>query len=128
MFGENSVLNLPFPAAVKTGTTDDFRDNWTIGYTLDLVVGVWVGNADYSPMVNTTGLTGAAPIWSQFMQFAVPLVSGDQPSGFSRPEGIKEKIICTISGTEPSDWCTLRRYEIFAFDQEPIQKKMTSGR
>ena len=67
MFGSNSVLNLPFPVAAKTGTTNDFRDNWTLGYTPDLVTGVWVGNADYTPMVNTTGVSGAAPIWSQFM-------------------------------------------------------------
>src|SRR5690606_31013853 len=61
MFGYNSILNLPFPAAAKTGTTNDFRDNWTMGYTPDLVVGVWVGNADYTPMINTTGVEGAAP-------------------------------------------------------------------
>src|SRR6266498_2437568 len=53
MFGRNSVLNLPFQVAAKTGTTNDFRDNWTLGYTPDLVTGVWVGNADYTPMVNT---------------------------------------------------------------------------
>ncbi|MCF6278605.1 MAG: transglycosylase domain-containing protein, partial [Anaerolineales bacterium] len=64
MFGPNSLLNLPFPAAAKTGTSNDFRDNWTMGYTPELAVGVWVGNADYSPMKNTTGLSGAAPIWS----------------------------------------------------------------
>jgi len=59
MFGYPSVLDLPFAAAAKTGTTNDYRDNWTLGYTPDLVVGVWVGNADYSPMVNTTGVSGA---------------------------------------------------------------------
>ncbi len=70
MFGANSVLNLGFPVAAKTGTTNDFRDNWTVGYTPDLAVGVWVGNADYTQMQNTTGLTGAAPIWSEFMKYA----------------------------------------------------------
>ena len=54
--------NLPFQAAGKTGTTNDFRDNWTLGYVPELAVGVWVGNADYSPMQNVSGLTGAAPI------------------------------------------------------------------
>jgi membrane carboxypeptidase/penicillin-binding protein PbpC len=88
MFGANSVLNLPFPAAAKTGTTNDFRDNWTIGYTPDLAVGVWIGNADYTPMVNTTGLTGAAPIWSQYMQQVVPIVSGGQSPGFTRPPSV----------------------------------------
>jgi hypothetical protein len=68
MFGRNSPLNLSFPVAAKTGTTNDIRDNWTLGYTPDLVTGVWIGNADYTPMVNTSGLSGAAPIWSQFME------------------------------------------------------------
>ncbi|HNB54317.1 MAG TPA: transglycosylase domain-containing protein, partial [Anaerolineales bacterium] len=76
MFGTNSVLNVPFPAAAKTGTTNDFRDNWTLGYTPEVVVGVWVGNADYTPMVNTTGLSGAAPIWAEFIKFAAPQLSG----------------------------------------------------
>lgn len=60
-------LELPFPAAVKTGTTNDFRDAWTIGYTSDYVVGVWLGNPDLSPMDNVWGLTGAAPIWREIM-------------------------------------------------------------
>ncbi|HEX9013141.1 MAG TPA: transglycosylase domain-containing protein, partial [Anaerolineaceae bacterium] len=70
MFGTNSVLKLPFNAAAKTGTTNDFRDNWTLGYTPDLAVGVWVGNADNTPMHDSTGVTGAAPIWAKFMQAA----------------------------------------------------------
>ena len=60
MFGFNSPLNLSFPVAAKTGTTNDIRDNWTLGYTPDLVTGVWIGNADYTPMVNSSGLSGAA--------------------------------------------------------------------
>jgi len=120
MFGPNSTLNLSFPVAAKTGTTNDFRDNWTLGYTPDLVTGVWVGNADYTPMTNTTGLSGAAPIWSQFMEAAVPYASGGNPSHFFRPAGIVDKIICTVSGTEPSNWCKGQRNEIFAADQPPL--------
>ena len=121
MFGPNSVLNLPFPVAAKTGTTNDFRDNWTMGYTPDLATGVWVGNADYTPMVNTTGLTGAAPIWSQFMQAAVPYVTGGNPKPFTRPSGIVDKVICAQSGTEPSQWCKGgQRSEVFAADQPPL--------
>lgn len=122
-FGANSVLNLPFPAAVKTGTTNDFRDNWTIGYTPDLAVGVWVGNADYTPMVNTTGVTGAAPIWSSFMKEAEPLVSNNKPSQFTRPSGIVERVICSVSGTEPSQWCPSQRGEFFAADTLPAPKE-----
>jgi 1A family penicillin-binding protein len=55
------------PVAAKTGTTTDFRDNWTMGYTPELAVGVWVGNSDNSQMVNSTGITGAAPIWHNVM-------------------------------------------------------------
>ncbi|GAB4502163.1 MAG: PBP1A family penicillin-binding protein [Anaerolineales bacterium] len=116
MFGRNSVINLPFPAAAKTGTTNDFRDNWTMGFTPDLAVGVWVGNADYTPMVNTTGLSGAAPIWADFMQAAAP----PNPRGFDRPPGIMEKVICALSGAEPSDKCPQQRLEIFASDQPPL--------
>ncbi len=121
MFGPNSILNLPFPVAAKTGTTNDFRDNWTMGYTPDLVTGVWIGNADYTPMVDTTGLSGAAPIWSQFMTVAVPYVTHNNPSPFQRPPGIVDKVICALSGTEPSQWCNGgQRTEIFAADQPPL--------
>jgi penicillin-binding protein 1C len=122
MFGTNPVINLAFPAAVKTGTTNDFRDNWTIGYTPDLVVGVWVGNTDYSPMSNTTGLTGAGPIWADFMTLAINRLKGGTPSPFIRPPGVVDRVICSISGTEPSEWCPEQRSEIFAADQGPQPK------
>lgn len=67
-FGEQSPLRLSRPAAVKTGTTTDWRDNWTIGYTNYLVTGVWAGNSDGHPMRSTSGVTGAAPIWHDFME------------------------------------------------------------
>lgn len=123
-FGANSVLNLTFPAAVKTGTTNDFRDNWTIGYTPDVAVGVWVGNADNSPMQNTSGLTGAAPIWAQFIQAAIQRLTGGHSSPFVRPAGVVERVICAISGTEPSQWCPNQRSEFFAADQPPLPKGM----
>jgi membrane peptidoglycan carboxypeptidase/LysM repeat protein len=68
VFGANSVLKLSRPAAAKTGTTTDYRDNWTMGFTRYLLVGVWVGNTDGHPMRNTTGVTGAAPLWHDFME------------------------------------------------------------
>ncbi len=123
MFGPNSALNLPFQVAAKTGTSNDFRDNWTLGYTPDLVTGVWVGNADYTPMINTSGLSGAAPIWSQFMQYAVPYVTNNNPTPFSIPPGITETIVCNTSGTEPSQWCRGgQRSEFFASDQPPLPR------
>ena len=128
MFGPNSVLNLPFQAAVKTGTSGTPKgdvqqlifDNWTIGYTPDLVTGVWIGNADYKPMLNTTGSTGAAPIWAQFMQYGVPYLTNNNPTPFKRPEGIMDKIVCSLSGTEPSNLCKQQYSEVFAFDQPPL--------
>lgn len=62
-FGPNSPLRLPFRAAVKTGTSQSYRDNWTIGYTPEFTVGVWVGNFDNTPMQEVSGVTGASPIW-----------------------------------------------------------------
>ncbi|MFN8384769.1 MAG: PBP1A family penicillin-binding protein [Anaerolineales bacterium] len=119
-FGRHSALNLSFPVAAKTGTTNDIRDNWTMGYTPDLVTGVWVGNADYTPMVNSSGLSGAAPIWSQFMEFAVPYLTNGAPTPFNRPNGIVDKIVCRNSGTEPSSFCDSQYTEVFAFDQLPL--------
>ncbi len=119
MFGGNSVLNLPFPAAAKTGTSNDFRDNWTLGYTPDIAVGVWVGNADYTPMQDITGVTGAAPIWAQFIQSAIQQLTDGNPTPFSKPSGIVDRVICAVSGTEPSQWCPNQRSEYFASDQLP---------
>ncbi len=120
VFGYNSILNLPFPAAVKTGTSNDARDNWTLGFTPDLAVGVWVGNPDYTPMGDTTGVTGAGPAWAQFMTFAVPYLTDGNPTPFTRPEGIIEQTICTVSGTQPSRWCPERREEYFYVEQPAL--------
>ncbi len=67
-FGSNSPLGIVLPAAAKTGTTSDFRDNWTLGYTRFLTAGVWAGNSDGRPMRGVSGVTGAAPIWHDFMR------------------------------------------------------------
>ena len=123
MFGANSALNLPFQVAAKTGTTNDFRDNWTLGYTPDLAVGVWVGNADWTPMQDTTGLSGAAPIWSEFIQLGIEHLTGGYPTPFTAPAGIVEKAICTVSGAEPSEWCPSHKLEIFVSDQPPLPKE-----
>jgi penicillin-binding protein 1C len=119
-FGRHSALNLSFPVAAKTGTTNDIRDNWTMGYTADLVTGVWVGNADYTPMVNSSGLSGAAPIWSQFMEFAVPYLTNGAPTPFNRPAGIVDTVVCGLSGTLPSSSCGGQYTEVFAADQPPL--------
>jgi 1A family penicillin-binding protein len=97
-FGEGSVLKLTRPAAVKTGTTTDWRDNWTVGYTPDLVVGVWAGNADNTPMENVSGVTGAAPIWHDVME---SLHKGRPVHEFAEPEGMVRVEVCADSGLLP---------------------------
>lgn len=117
-FGEASVLRLSRPAAVKTGTTTDFRDNWTVGYTPQIVAGVWVGNADGQPMQRISGVTGAGPIWHDFMEIAhraLPV------RWFERPPGLVRVEVCALSGMLPSPDCTQTRYEWFLEGTQPAQ-------
>lgn len=116
-FGEGSVLHLAGrPAAVKTGTTTDFRDNWTVGYTPELVVGVWVGNANNDSMKAVTGVTGAAPIWRDVMQAAL---KGHPAQAFPRPAGLVEVEVCALSGQLPGPDCPHRLRETFIAGTEP---------
>lgn len=93
IFGNS--LTVSFPAAVKTGTTEDYRDAWTIGYTPDLVVGVWVGNNDNTPMDRIAGSLGAAPIWRLLMErFSQRLPRSE----FSVPSGITMLSVCRNNG------------------------------
>jgi len=111
-------LELPDrPVAAKSGTTDDWRDGWTIGYTPDLVTGVWVGNADYTPMNSVGGVTVAAPIWKEFM---VAAHAGRPVQPFVRPEGVVELKICVETGALPGPDCPTQRLEYFKADQLPV--------
>ena len=109
-FGPNSALNMGRPAAAKTGTTTDFRDNWVIGYTPNLVVGVWVGNADNTPMQDITGVSGAAPIWNAFLR---RVLLGQPELSFQQPPGLVRAEVCALSGLLPTSACTLRKNELF---------------
>ncbi|MEO0563795.1 MAG: penicillin-binding transpeptidase domain-containing protein, partial [Chloroflexota bacterium] len=102
--GSNSPLRTDgIRTSVKTGTTNDIKDNWTIGYTRNVVVGVWVGNSNGDPMVNSSGLTGAAPIWNRVMRtvydgyFNMLAVDGthqqDQPAP---PPGVTLQQVCDV--------------------------------
>ena len=85
-FGEKNYLTLgERPVAAKTGTTQEFRDAWTVGYTPSLVVGVWVGNNDNSKMYKAPGAAVAAPIWNKFMKLAL---KGKNIENFNEPEQI----------------------------------------
>lgn len=110
-FGVSNVLRLPFSAAAKTGTTNDFRDNLTVGYSTRYVVGVWVGNTDNSPMRNVSGISGAAPIWRDVM---LALHASAPPPDFPRPAGIYEMDVCVTDGKPATAECAQRRRELFA--------------
>lgn len=115
-FAPNNALELSRPAAAKTGTTDDYRDAWTIGYTPSLVTGVWVGNADDTPMTAIYGSRGAAPIWHDFMELALE----DTPvEEFVRPPGVVEAEVCRLSGKLKSDKCPGGYTEVFATSNVP---------
>ena len=120
-FGPNSVLRLSKPAAVKTGTTNNYRDAWTIGYTTSLVAGVWVGNSRGEEMTQIAGSGGAGPIWHDFMEKALPLMEaeGKPAQAFKRPAGIVEAEVCAVSGQKPTADCPNRRRELFVAGTEP---------
>ncbi|MEH2257904.1 penicillin-binding protein 1C [Nostoc sp.] len=109
-FGVDSVLNLPFPVAVKTGTSSNFRDTWTVGFTTDYTVATWVGNFTGEPMRQVSGVTGAAPLWNRIM---LHLHEHQEPAAFPSPEGLVQLPVCAISGLRPTPDCTSVVQEYF---------------
>jgi penicillin-binding protein 1C len=124
-FGANSELVIPNHAvSVKTGTTDDLKDNWTIGYTPSFLTAVWVGNNDSSPMnpYLVSGVTGAAPIWHDIMAYVLK----DQPDEWPKqPKDIEGRQICTfITSANPEEQkeeCQ-GRFEYFIKGTQPRSK------
>ncbi len=120
VFGANSLLKIPGKTvAVKTGTTDDKRDNWAVGYTPGIVVGTWVGNNDNSPMNQqvASGVTGATPIWNRIMRF----VLADRPSeDFSKPDKVTALEIDSFGGGLPCRDFP-KRSEFFIKGTEPTK-------
>ncbi len=102
-FGPNSQLNIGGrPIAVKTGTTNNRLDNWTIGWTRNAIVGVWVGNNDNSPMLQVaSGITGASPIWRRIM--VETMSKGYKDEAWPIPEGVTASPVDTISGYPEHD-------------------------
>lgn len=120
-FGPNSFLRIPGrTVAVKTGTTDEKRDNWTIGYTPSLVAGVWVGNNDNSPMNSriASGVTGASSIWHRLMQLAL---KGKSEEEFEKPENVEAIEVDSLTGGTPVDGQS-RRSEFFIKGTQPTTK------
>ena len=120
-FGYNSILNLfPYKVAVKTGTSNDMRDNWTIGYTPDYLVATWVGNNDNSPMSYVaSGITGASPIWNKIITYLLD-EHVDTLASFTTPPDLIKIPICSITGTLPCSGCPTR-YEYFTQGTQPIK-------
>jgi 1A family penicillin-binding protein len=121
-FGLNNPLVIAgHRVAAKTGTSGsdrtDVRDNWTIGYSPEVVTAVWVGNTDNSPIGGQSGVEVAAPIWNRFMS---QYLAGRQPVDFVRPPGVVDVEICADSGTRPGIDCANRLVERFAGDQPPL--------
>ena len=101
-FGSRSMLWLGSdrPVAAKTGTTTDFRDSWTVGFTPQLCTGVWVGNSDNEPMEHVPGSVGAAPIWHDFMLAALESVP---VMPFVEPPGLEWAVVDATSGLLPTE-------------------------
>jgi membrane peptidoglycan carboxypeptidase len=122
--------------AAKTGTTDNFTDNWTLGYTPDVVVGVWTGNADNSPMVNSIGITGAAPIWHSIIEYVsgycnidtdnIPCLKHDlnfPDRAFPpAPQGVTQSYVNTINGLAGSGY-----YSWMLQGEQPQQSGLTTN-
>lgn len=125
LFGWNSPLRLSRPAAAKTGTTTDWRDNWTVGYTPELVAGVWVGNSNNEPMKKSYGSTAAAPIWHDFMEDVYKQIApfkDRKPTPFKEPPGLERAEVCAVSGLKPTPYCPNRTVEIFLKGQAPTKE------
>ena len=131
-FGPSSLLVIPGhpEVSVKTGTTDDLRDNWTIGYTSQVLVATWVGNNDNSPMNQAlvSGVTGAAPIWNKLIKKAL---EGKPVVLPKLPDGIVGAQICAMSGlyppnpegTTPEEKGCATRFEYFIKGTVPTQRE-----
>ncbi|MFH0912069.1 MAG: PBP1A family penicillin-binding protein [Patescibacteria group bacterium] len=126
-FGAGGHLTLSGrPVCAKTGTTQDYRDGWTVGYTPDLVTGVWVGNNNNTEMDHAAGYTVAAPIWNEYMRKATAKMPVRE---FAVPVGIRSVVVDEVSGKLPTDATPSTKTEVFASwnvptEQDPIHKKV----
>jgi penicillin-binding protein 1C len=124
IFGRGGSLEFPFPVAVKTGTSQAYHDNWTVGYSQHVTVGVWVGNFDRAPLRDSSGVTGAAPIFHDVMMAAERRASDDHgDAGLrgldatpTRDAALAHREICALSGMAANAWCPTRRLEWIAAD------------
>ena len=116
IFGRGGSLEFPFPVAAKTGTSQAYHDNWTIGFSRHVTVGVWVGNFDRSPLRDSTGVTGAGPIFHAVMLAAERRYGDGEPDASladppSGRDGVTDREVCALSGLAANEWCPVRRRE-----------------
>jgi penicillin-binding protein 1C len=111
-----NMMDVPFPIAIKTGTSTFFRDLWAAGYTRDHTVVVWAGNFDGSPTRNLSGSTAAMPIFSDIISW---LYRQGPPTPFRQPRGIKRVVVCGYSGMRPTGHCSQTVRELFIAGTEP---------
>lgn len=125
-FGDNSQLHIPGKVvSAKTGTTNDFRDNWTIGYTPSYVVAVWVGNNDNTPMSYlASGITGAAPIWHDIMSH---LLRDLPPQPYQQPPDVIRKEVCAVTGLMPDGKCQTRIEYFVRGTENSLSKYITEN-
>jgi penicillin-binding protein 1C len=109
-FGLDNALRLPFPTAVKTGTSRAYVDNWTIGFTHEVTVAVWAGNFDGTPMEYVSGVTGAGPLFNRVMRRAMRDV---RPSALVDRSRFSHAIICPLSGQLAGPHCEHHFDEVF---------------
>ena len=119
IFGRGTSLDLPFPVAVKTGTSQAYHDNWTIGYTRRVTVGVWVGNFNRRPLRNSSGVTGAAPIFQAVMLAAARRLDAVEETIALPDPSLAEIDICSLSGEPANTWCPVRRREWLPDERRP---------
>ena len=125
VFGRGGNLEFPFPVAAKTGTSQAYHDNWTLGYSRHVTVGVWVGNFDRKPLRNSSGVTGAGPIFHAVMLAAEKRaalrsdtrdINPFEPATPDVGAAVQSVQICALSGMPANEWCPARRREWVAAD------------
>lgn len=124
VFGRGGSLEFPFPVATKTGTSQAYRDNWTLGYTREVTVGVWVGNFDSAPLKRSSGVTGAGPIFHDVMLAAERRALGRMPGPMDppivdQPAGLAQVRVCALSGQKETPDCPSSGQELLPGDEIP---------
>lgn len=123
MFGRNNVMELPdIVAAAKTGTSNDYKDSWALGYSTDVTIGAWVGNNDSSPMAEIAGANGAGMIWRDLM---IAYHLGRPPQPFPQPAGIVEEAVCADTGGRAGPACPRPISELFVAGSAPANEDIT---